>query len=83
MTSKAVFEDLHGIMDVVLAALDVDEYDLEDSTDDAFVENRRADVWVASKQSRGYMFTHSKPSKVCIGSIGIMHPKVLSEFDIP
>jgi len=64
------FEVVHGLMDFVMTKLGLkfqQDYRLEKSQDEAFFEGRQAQVILKNKP---------------IGVIGIVHPEVLSNFEI-
>ncbi|EAN79208.1 phenylalanyl-tRNA synthetase (beta subunit), putative [Trypanosoma equiperdum] len=82
-SESSSFEDIHGLVEFVMAKLGVvrkvgeevvdgDSYTLERSSDGAFFPGRCMDV-----------FLHRSGQKVCIGGFGVVHPNTLKAYDIP
>jgi phenylalanyl-tRNA synthetase beta chain len=75
---EAGFEIIHGLVDRVFVLLGIkwdrqQGYFLLESTDPVFIEGRRADIMVN-------LPGHSAPVK--LGSMGIVHPEVLTNFNL-
>jgi len=69
------FEIIHGLLDRVMQLLRIPHksrnaagYFIKDSIDPTFFPGRRADLWVGDKR---------------IGVLGVVHPEVLQNFEIP
>jgi len=69
------FEIIHGLLDRVMLLLGVQHntihpegYYIKQSSDPVFFPGRSADVWVGKKK---------------IGGLGVLHPEVLKNYDIP
>lgn len=75
---EAGFEIVHGLLDRVMTLLAVPwcpktGYFLRESADPVFIEGRRADIFATLK---------GRTEPVKLGSMGIVHPEVISNFKL-